>query len=317
MWLGNRRFLRICTSRPELFYRMTVPCISPRFISWSVLPMKTRLPFHLLTFEALLVSIGLLAGLSATGATIHVSKLGDNSDGSSWEKAFRTIQAALNAVPNEQGAHRIVVRPDTYMEANLFPAHKGAAGAYNELVGDCDGTLGSGTRGRVIIDSGDPEKGFKSYDWWGPIRAYKKAWSVEHKEETFSSIGWDRWAFRGLYVTGGDGGLFFDLVDRAEPFSVCVEDCFSVGRAFGGGVANVLSRPGEPSVFRRCQLWCLDWWGDAAGAYNGGGNAHLVVSIKTEQAGNLACALPGQHNVVLKPDGDSGQSWRHVKNFPN
>ncbi|MCZ7637031.1 MAG: hypothetical protein M5U12_13935 [Verrucomicrobia bacterium] len=32
-------------------------------------------------------------------------------------------------------------------------------------------------------------------------------------------------------------------------------------------MANVLSRPGEPSVFRRCQLWCLDWWGDAAGAY--------------------------------------------------
>jgi len=29
----------------------------------------------------------------------------------------------------------------------------------------------------------------------------------------------------------------------------------------------VLGRPGEPSLFRRCHLWCLDWWGDAAGAY--------------------------------------------------
>ena len=46
-----------------------------------------------------------------------------------------------------------------------------------------------------------------------------------------------------------------------------VEDCLSIGRAFGGGAANIWSRPDEPSVFRRCQLWCLDWWGDAAGAY--------------------------------------------------
>lgn len=202
----------------------------------------------------------------AGGRNLYVSKLGNNSDGSSWERAFTTIQAALGHVPDDKGGCRIVVRPDTYMEANLFPAFRGALRAYNELVGDVDGGLGSGTAGRVIIDSGDP-RGFKSYDWWGPIRAYKRGWSAEHKEETFSAAGWDRWTLRHLYVTGGDGGLFFDLVDKAEPFSVRVEDCFSAGRAFGGGVANVLSRAGEPSVFLRCQLWCLDWWGDAAGAY--------------------------------------------------
>ena len=159
------------------------------------------------------------------------------------------------------------VRPDTYLEANLFPAHRGAAGAPNELVGDWDGRLGSGASGWVVLDAGDATKGFKSYDWWGTIRAYKKAWSPEHQAETFSSIGWDRWILRRLYATGGDAGLFFDLVDKAEPFTVTVEDCVSLGRAFGGGVANILSAPDEPSVFRRCQLWCLDWWGDAAGAY--------------------------------------------------
>jgi hypothetical protein len=204
---------------------------------------------------------------SSTGRTLYVSKLGDNTDGSSWSTAFRTIQAALRAVADDGGGWRILVRPDTYMEANLYPAHRGAADAYNELVGDWDGSLGSGRSGWVTVDAGDPEKGFKSFDWWGPIRAYKKNWSPQHQQETFSAVDWDRWAIRHLYVTGGDGGLFFDLVDKAEPFSVLVEDCFSAGRAFGGGVANVLSRPGEPSVFRRCQLWCLDWWGDAAGAY--------------------------------------------------
>ena len=88
----------------------------------------------------------------------------------------------------------------------LAAVAEGAAGAYNVLEGDTDGQFGSGATGRVIIDSGDPEKGFKSYDWWGVIRAYKKGWSAEHKAETFSAIGWDRWVLRRLYATGGDGG---------------------------------------------------------------------------------------------------------------
>jgi len=198
---------------------------------------------------------------------LYVSKLGDNTDGRSWQSAFHTVQQALLAIPNDRGGHRVIVRPDTYMEANLYPAFKGADGAYNELVGDFDGSLGSGTSGWVVMDSGDPQAGFKSYDWWGTIRSYSQGWSGAHTEETFSAIGWDRWALRRLYATGGDGGIFFDGTDHVEPFSVLVEDCVSIGRAFGGGVAGVLSRTGEPITFRRCCLWALDWWGDTSGAY--------------------------------------------------
>ncbi len=199
---------------------------------------------------------------------LYVSKLGDNSDGLSWATAFTTIQAALDAVPNAEGGHRIIIRPDTYFEAMLFPAHKGAEGACNELIADVDGSLGSGTTGWVVVDSGDPEqRGFKSHDWWGPIRSNTQGWSPEHTDPTFSAIGWDRWALRNLYVTGGDGGLMFDLTDQVRPFTVVVEDCVSIGRAFGGGVASCLSRPDEPVAFRRCHLWALDWWGDTAGAY--------------------------------------------------
>ncbi len=222
---------------------------------------------------ALLVTAGISAALAAPaeGAprrTLYVSKLGNNLGGASWQTAFTTIQAALDAVADEGGGHRIVIRPDTYFEAMLSPAHRGAAGAYNELVGDSDGSLGSGTRGWVIIDSGDPDqRGFKSYDWWGTIRSNSQGWSAEHKDPTFSAIGWDRWRFRGLYVTGSDAGLFFDLTDQVKPFSVVVEDCVSIGRAFGGGVASCLSRPEEPITFRRCHLWALDFWGDTAGAY--------------------------------------------------
>ena len=203
-----------------------------------------------------------------TAGTLYVSKLGDNSDGSSWEKAFHTIQAALSAIPDDQGGHRIIVRPDTYFEAMLYPSGKGAAGRQNLLIGDTDGRFGSGRTGWVVIDSGDPgQKGFKSYDWWGPIRSNSEGWSPDHTDPTFSAIGWDRWTLRNLYVTGGDGGIFFDLTDQVKPFTVVVEDCVSIGRAFGGGVASCLSRPEEPIVFRRCHLWALDWWGDTAAAY--------------------------------------------------
>ncbi|MBT4504547.1 MAG: hypothetical protein HOC74_42875, partial [Gemmatimonadetes bacterium] len=215
------------------------------------------------------MSTSQISGLAEerTGQTLYVSKLGDNTDGHSWNTAFNTVQAALSAIPNDQGGHTIIVRPDTYMEANLFAVHRGASNTYNLLIGDVDGSLGSGTAGHVIIDSGDPAKGFKSYDWWGSLKSNQQGWSDEHTDPSFSAIGWDRWILRHLYVTGGDGGLMWDCVDKIEPFTVIVEDCVSIGRAFGGGVASCLSRSEEPIIFRRCHLWALDWWGDTAAAY--------------------------------------------------
>lgn len=122
---------------------------------------------------------GVFSSPTATtaGSTPYVSKLGDNSNGSSWAKAFTTLHAALEAIPDGTGDHRIIVRPDTYMEAMLSPAFKSAAGAYNELVGEVQGRYGSGRTGHVVIDAGDADKGFKSYDWWGPIRSNQQGWS--------------------------------------------------------------------------------------------------------------------------------------------
>lgn len=205
------------------------------------------------------------------GKTIHVSKLGDNSDGSSWQKAFRTIQSALSAVPDDQGGHQIIVRPDRYVEANLAPSFKGAAGSYNAFIGDFDGSLGSGAKGWVLIDSSDPELGFKSWDWWSTIAASDEKWAHGNNEKTFSSIVCDRWIFRNLYAAGSDAGLFWDLTDKnGGEFTVIVEDCNSTGRAFGGGLCYPTVRPEEPSVFRRCYFLALDFTGDTAAVLLGG-----------------------------------------------
>lgn len=208
---------------------------------------------------------------AARGVTLFVSQAGDDSDGRSWATAYRTIQRALDAVPDGRGGHRVIVRPGTYPEANLAPAQMGAAGACNTLEGDFDGSLGSGATGWVVIDSGDPEKGFKSWDWWSTIRAADHHWPHGNNRETFSSIVWDRWVLRRLYAAGGDAGLYWDLTNRSgEGFTVTVEDCVGTGRAFGGGVAYPTVRPGEPSVFRRCYLLALDWTGDTAAVLLGG-----------------------------------------------
>jgi hypothetical protein len=231
----------------------------------------------------LLLSSGLFAAASKTvdpedknfegrkGSRLYVSKLGDNSDGSNWKCAFHSIQSALSAIPDEKGGHEIIVRPDTYVEANIYPAFKGAQDSYNLLTGDVDGKLGSGTTGRIIIDAGDPEMGFKSYDWWGTIRSTSKGWRPEFIEQTFSGIGWDRWILRNLYTSGGDAGFFWDLTDKSgEGFTIVVEDCVGIGRAFGGGICYPIVRPNEPSIFRRCYFMALDWVGDAAAVLVGG-----------------------------------------------
>jgi hypothetical protein len=193
------------------------------------------------------------------GATIYVSKLGDNSDGSSWAKAFHSVQDGLDAVPDDRGGNRVIVRPDHYWEPNLSVPFKGAAGSYNLLVGDIDGSFGSGAQGWVVLDAGDEELGFKSWDWWGSIRASTKNWSHGNNKQNFSSIVWDRWKLKNLYTCGGDAGLFWDLThESGKGFTVLVEDCVGTGRAFGGGLCYPVVRPEEPSLFRRCYFLALD-----------------------------------------------------------
>ncbi len=217
------------------------------------------------------------------GKTIYVSKQGDNSDGSSWQKAFHTIQAGLLAVPDDQGGHQVIVRPDRYEEANLYAAFRGAKGSYNLLVGDCDGRLGSGATGWVVIDSdcpgvavrtdpskptGNPtwkiiesdlpETGLKCVDWWGPFKC----------EPEYSGSIWDRWIYRNLYVCGSEGGPGWDLTcDKGVEFSAVVENCVGTGRFAGGAVMAHAPRKDEPVLFRNCYLANFDWWGDAGGVY--------------------------------------------------
>ena len=234
-----------------------------------------------------------------TGTTLYVSKLGDDTDGRTWATAFHSVQAALDAVPDGEGGHTIAIRPDTYMEANLLPAHRGAEGAYNRFIADFDGALGSGTTGYAVLDASDPERGLKSVDWWSNFR--------ENPEE--SSIEWDRWELHHVYATGGDGGLFWDFPPKIEPFTVVVEDSVGIGRAFGGGMGNFLPRSAEPIVFRRCHLWALDWWGDAAGAYVRAENPAMQ---ETPDVTFEDCTIVGPDNA-LKSGNPGFETYSRVK----
>ena len=190
--------------------------------------------------------------------TLYVSKLGDNSDGRSWATAFHTIQAALmrRSRCGRRSSSDRAARP--LFRGQSVSGHRGAAGHYNELVGDHDGSLGSGARGWVIIDSGDAQRGLKSVDWWGPWKC----------DPNFSGVVWDRWMFRRLYCCGSEGGLGWDMTNQeGTPFSAVVEDCVGTGRFAGGCVMAHVGRPDEPVIFRRSSLACLDWWGDAGAAY--------------------------------------------------
>lgn len=260
-----------------------------------------------------LVRAGDAASSARQGLTLFVSKLGNNSDGRSWSHGFHTIQAALDAIPDDLGGHRIIVRPDTYAEANLDSKHKGAAGAYNVLEGDWDGRLGSGTNGWVVIDSGAPrvvvrtnpnagtgnptfmilkdgdpdaEAGLKSVDWWGPWRC----------DPSYSADGWDRWVYRRLYCTGSEGGVGWDLTCHAgSEFSAIVEDCVGLGRFAGGCVIAHVGRAGEPVLFRRCYFMCLDVWGDAGAVYV---RAHNKEMPATPDAVFEDCTLVGPDNAL-------------------
>lgn len=270
------------------------------------------------TALALLASCLFLAGAASepspgAGLTIYVSKLGDNSDGRSWRTAFHTIQRALDAVPDNRGGHRVIIRPDTYAEANLDSKHKGAPGRYNVVEGDWDGSLGSGARGWVVIDSGAPwvvvrtnpkaptgnptfmiqpegdpgkETGLKSVDWWGPWRC----------DPAYSAAGWDRWIFRRLYSTGSEGGMGWDMTcETGVEFSAVVEDCVGLGRFAGACVMGQTGRAGEPVIFRRSFFMCLDVWGDAGAVYV---RAHNKTMPATPDVVFEDCTLAGPDNAL-------------------
>ncbi len=283
--------------------------------------MNVRLTLNiwLLVFAALTLPVTAAESTSAVqansrrGLTFYVSRLGDNSNGRSWRTAFKTIQAALDAIPDDQGGHRVIIRPDTYSEANLDSKHKGVAGAYNVIEGDWDGSLGSGARGWVVIDSGapravvrtnpnagtgnptfmilpegDPDKetGLKSVDWWGPWRC----------DPSYSAAGWDRWIFRRLYCTGSEAGVGWDMTCEAGvEFSAVVEDCVGLGRFAGACVMAHVGRAGEPVVFRRSYFMCLDVWGDAGAVYL---RAHNQSMPSTPDAVFDDCTLVGPDNAL-------------------
>ena len=121
----------VCPSRVQIKYRLKGPvmgtAVSRRFV-WRlcVALLAGFLPAS--DSHAAAWDPGAADYAGHKGKTLYVSKLGDNSNGGSWQTAYRTIQAALLAIADDRGGHRVVIRPDTYVEANLYTLRKGARG---------------------------------------------------------------------------------------------------------------------------------------------------------------------------------------------
>ncbi len=247
--------------RGKILFKNRLKILAILLLSHSFLP-------HLFAFSPIRSDPSAPDYTGRKGVHIYVSKFGHNSVGRSWKKAYHTLQEALSAVPDDKGGQMIIIRPDSYVEANLFTAYKGA---YNLLIGDFDESLGSGSTGWIIINAGDPQKGFKSYDWWSTMRATVKGYRPGYTEQTFSSICRGGWILRNLNISGGDAGFFGDLTKGSgEGFTVTVDNCVGIGRAFGGGIVCPVVRPDETSVFRRSYFLALDWLGDGAAVLIGG-----------------------------------------------
>ena len=73
-----------------------------------------------------------------------------------------------------------------------------------------------------MIDSGDAAKGFKSYDWWGTIRATAAGMeSGAQGTDIFRRSLWDRWILRNFYVTGGGCRPFLGLHEPGRAIHDC------------------------------------------------------------------------------------------------
>ena len=87
---------------------------------------------------------------------------------------FIRVQDGLDAVPDDRGGHRVIVRPDHYWEPNLSVPFKGAAGSYNLLIGDIEGSLGSGAQGWVVLRRGRSRTGFQKLGLVGQYSCFHK-----------------------------------------------------------------------------------------------------------------------------------------------
>lgn len=196
-----------------------------------------------------------------------------------WSKTWERPSELLFGVGNQKSAgfHGCFHRFLGLMAAMLFLVFPSLAATCDPLAADYNGRVGQTLCVSKLGDDSDVGS------WKMTFRLIQVALRAVPDAEgghriivhpaTYrqGSLACDRWIFRGLYVTGGDAGLFWDLTDKSgEGFTVVAEDCVGIGRAFGGGVCYPTVRPAEPSLFRRCYFLALDWVGDTAAVLVGG-----------------------------------------------
>lgn len=75
--------------------------------------------------------------------TIYISPSGDNSDGTTWAKAYTSLAAASACATDALGGHRTIVAGNCVYTDDILgtsPLFAGTVGAHNHIIFDCDET---------------------------------------------------------------------------------------------------------------------------------------------------------------------------------
>lgn len=64
----------------------------------------------------------------ATVETFYVTELGSGKSTNTRATAFTAVQAAMDAIQDDAGGHRMIVRLNTYMKAILLSRYRNGAG---------------------------------------------------------------------------------------------------------------------------------------------------------------------------------------------
>ncbi|MCG3196779.1 MAG: hypothetical protein GHCLOJNM_01256 [bacterium] len=163
---------------------------------------------------SLACGLTLVLPFACQARTIHVAKSGNNTDGATWGRAFRTVQAAVDSATHED---HIWVKQGTYVESVEFRAHCMFFGGFAGNEGPDEFDQRDWANRVTTIQCADPE----------PFEGDEDFTVAMHRSGTID----------GFTITGGTlGGLI--MTTNNPGFGACVRNCAIIDNINSGSIAT-------------------------------------------------------------------------------